>query len=187
MNNANQVALFNKALRSSADDRKSGNLHVFSRLQGSLKNAVLVFKSGELIGCSFVGKVGSDAIRALLRGVIVKSTFIPRDNSQFVAQQGLPSIRDILHELHTLQTAEQQKQQSGKRPSPKLSTRSLAVKNQMVDTLAQVIGDDQAKQQTQEIAKRISPDTQTEQFVEACMDLAASYVGEHTARILFSE
>ncbi|MDH3438461.1 MAG: hypothetical protein OEN48_15925, partial [Betaproteobacteria bacterium] len=72
MSTANALVL-NYALESAKDERKTGNLHVLARLSGSVQNALLVVKSGELIGCSYFDRVGKDAVRMLVQAVALKA------------------------------------------------------------------------------------------------------------------
>ena len=187
MGNAYNAFMLRQALTSAKYERKTGNLHVFTSFSGSLKNAILVVESGELIGCRYLDEVGKSAVRVLLQAVIVKTLFIQRDISGFTPHLGTPSIEEILSRLRSSQSADSAVQQPSNQSTPLVRPRSTGNLRRAAVFLANVIGEDKARQQVLEVTKQLSPDDNAEEFVETCIDLAASSVGEPKARMMFEE
>lgn len=175
------------ALESAKNGGKTGHLHIITSLSGTVKDATLVVKSGELLGCSYLGKVGMEAVRVLLQADALKALFVRHDVSKFTPQSGIPSVEDILRELHYSQPAESVKQQATKHASPKTYNTRAGKLNRAAEILTTVIGEEEARQQVGNIMKKYSSEDDAEDFVEACIDLATSYVGEMTARLMFDE
>ncbi|MDH3410972.1 MAG: hypothetical protein OEM98_00660, partial [Gammaproteobacteria bacterium] len=119
--------------------------------------------------------------------VALKAIFVRRDISEFTPHPGIPSVEDILSELHSSQLAESAVQQPVKQSTPVAHPRDAGNLRLATDILATVIGEDEARLQTREIMKRHSPDDDVEEFVEACIALAAPFVGEHIAVMMFEE
>ena len=179
--------VLHSALESARGERKTGNIHVLTQISGSIKNAILVVHSGELVGCNYLGKVGREAVRGLLQAVALKALFVRHDVSEFTPQSGIPSLEDILRELHSAQPAESAAQQSTKQTIPKAYTGRAGKSNRAAEILATVVGEEEARLQVRNIMKQYSAEDGIEEFIEACIDLATSYVGEQIARAMFEE
>lgn len=179
--------VLHSALESAKGERKTGNIHVLAKFSGAIKNAILVVHSGELVGCNYLGKVGKEAIRVLLQAVALKALFVRHDVSDFTPQSGIPSLEDILRELHKAQPAESAAQQSSRQTIPKAYTGCAGKSNRAAEILASVIGEEEARLQIRRIMKQYSAEDGIEEFIEACIDLATSYVGEQIARAMFEE
>ncbi len=175
------------ALESAKDKRKTGRLHIIASLSGSVKDAILVVKSGELVGCNYVGMVGKEAVRVLLQADALKSLFVRHDVSKFTPHSGIPSVEEILHQLHSIHPAESAVQQSTKQAQPGTHKKGGGKLHWAAEILATVIGEEEARIQIRDIRKQYSIEDDVEDFIEACIDLATMYVGEQTARLMFEE
>jgi hypothetical protein len=175
------------ALVSAKDEGKTGHLHILASLSGTVKDATLVVKSGELLGCNYFGKVGKEAVRILLQANALKALFVRHDVSRFTPHSGIPSVEDILRELHNCQSDESVKQQPTKQASPKTFYTDAGKLNRAAEILTTVIGEEETRLQIRDIMKKYSTEDEAEHVVEACIDLASSYVGEMTARLMFDE
>ena len=145
MSNTHNVLILKYALTSAKYGKKTGNLHVFASLGGSLKNAILVVESGELIGCRYLDKVGKSAVRDLLQAVIVKTLFIQRDISGFKPHLGMPSIEEILSRLRSSQSADSAVQQPSNQSTPLVRPRSTGNLRRAAVFLANVIGEEYSR------------------------------------------
>ena len=175
------------ALESAKDGGKTGHLHILAKLSGTVKDATLIIKSGELLGCTYLGKIGREAVRFLLQADALKALFVRHDVSKFTPHSGIPSVEDILRELHDSLPPEPVKQPPIIRTSPKTDNTRAGKINRAAEILTTVIGEEEARLQVTNIMKRYSTEDDAENFVEACIYLAASYVGEMTARLMFDE
>ena len=164
MGNAYNAFMLRQALTSAKYERKTGNLHVFTSFSGSLKNAILVVESGELIGCRYLDEVGKSAVRVLLQAVIVKTLFIQRDISGFTPHLGTPSIEEILSRLRSSQSADSVVQQPSSQSTPLVRPRSTGYLRRAAEFLGNVIDEDRTSLKIQEIATQFSPDDGVEEF-----------------------
>ena len=181
-----ESTVLNRALESAKDERKTGILHILASESGSsknVKNAVLTFSSGELIGCAYLNKSGNEAVHALLQDVTLKIIFVRKDVSNYEPQTGVPSIAEILTDLQRGQYTESVAQGATHIALP-VDTRNLSF---TVDILATLIGEDLARLKIGEIMKHYANDVNDNRFIEACIALAASYVGDDTASAMFEE
>ena len=169
MDNANNTFMLRRALTSAKYEKKTGNLHVLTSLNGSLKNAILVVKSGELIGCSYLDTIGKNAFRDLLQAVIVKTLFIQREISEFTPHQDMLSIGKFLAKVHSSQSAESVVQQPSHQSTPVVPPRSASYIRQATEFLGGVIGKDKARRQVQEIAKQHSPEHAIEEYLKRAL------------------
>jgi len=174
------------ALESAKDKRKTGHIHIIASLSGSVKDAILVVKSGELVGCNYFGMVGKEAVRVLLQADALKSLFVRHDVSKFTPHSGIPSVEEILHKLHHIHPAESAVQQSTKQAIPETHNKGGKL-HWAAEILATVVGEEEARIQIRDIMKQYSIEDDAEDFIEACIDLATMYVGEQTARLMFEE
>lgn len=166
MGNTNNAFILRQALTSAKYESKTGNLHVFTSVSGSLKNAMLVVESGELICCNYLDKIGKNAVRDLLQAVIVKTLFIQRDISGFTPHQGIPSIEDILLELRSSQSADSAVQQPTHQSTPLVRPRSAGYLRRAAEFLGNVMDEDKARLQIQDIIKQLTPDDNVEKFLK---------------------
>jgi len=166
MGSTNNAFTFRQALTSAKFERKTGNLHVFTSVSGTLKNAMFVVRSGELICCNYLDKISKNAVHDLLQSVIVKTLFIQRDISGFTPHQGIPSIDDIVIKLLSGQSANSVVQQPAHQSTPLVRPRNAGYLRRVADFLGNVIDEDKARLQIQEITNQFMPDDEVEKFLK---------------------
>lgn len=176
-----------RAIESAKDGSKTGHLHILAKLSGTVKDATLIVKSGELLGCNYFGKVGKEAVRVLLQADALKALFVRHDISKFTPHSGIPSLEGILGELHHSQPAESVKPHPTKQVLPNTYNGGTGTLNRAAEILTSVIGEEEARQQIGSIMKQYPTEDDAEDFMRACIDLAALYVGEPTARQMFDD
>lgn len=187
MSSSTGSLVLHRALESAKDGSKTGHLHILAKLSGTVKDATLVVKSGELLGCNYLGKVGKEAVSVLLQADPLKALFVRHDISKFTPHSGIPSLESILRELHHSQPAESVKPHPSKQVLSTANDRGSGKLNRAAEILTVVIGEEDARQQIGSIMKQYSTEDDVEGFVGACIDLATLYVGEQTARLMFDE
>ena len=187
MSSSTGTLVLHCALESAKDGGKTGHLHILASLSGTIKDATLVVRSGELLGCNYLGKIGKEAVRVLLQADALKALFVRHDVSKFTPHSGMPSLEDILRELHYSQPAESVKPHPTKQVLPKAYNGGTGKLNRAAEILTTVIGEEEARQQIGNLMKQYSTEGDAEDFVGACIDLASLYVGEPTAMLMFDE